>query len=192
MDELRDLSRLQVEGLSSVWSARPAARSCRIIPGSRNVTVTTEGRVVETEAEFEHSIETVWRAMTDSEWLAVWFFPNDIEPVMGHKFTIWGRPIERWDGEFKCQVLAVEAPGKIVFRWYGGHEELKTFGRYMDTTVTWTLSALPGGGTRFHFVHEGFGMDPSYDALFEIMTKGSQSVLRSLAKRLPDLVEHGA
>jgi uncharacterized protein YndB with AHSA1/START domain len=170
----------------------PGRSILSIIPGSRNVTVITEGRVVETEAEFEHSIETVWRAMTDSEWLAVWFFPNDIEPVMGHKFTIWGRPIERWDGEFKCQVLAVEAPGKIVFRWYGGHGELKTFGRYMDTTVTWTLSALPGGRTRFHFVHEGFGMDPSYDALFEIMTKGSQSVLRSLAKRLPDLVEHGA
>lgn len=156
------------------------------------MTVTTETRSVTTEAEFEHPIETVWRAMTDSEWLAVWFFPNDIQPVMGHKFTIWGRPIERWDGEFKCQVLAVEPPNKISFRWYGGDDELKAFGRYMDTTVSWSLSPLPGGKTRFLFVHEGFGVDPQSDALYDVMTKGSESVLRSLARRLPDLVEHGA
>jgi uncharacterized protein YndB with AHSA1/START domain len=66
------------------------------------VTEVSETRSVLAEADFEVPVETLWRAMTDSEWLAVWFFPNDILPVEGHKFTIWGRPIERWDGEFKC------------------------------------------------------------------------------------------
>ena len=89
-------------------------------------------------------------------------------------------------------MLAVEAPTKISFRWFGGQEELKAFGRYMDTTVTWTLSPLPNGGTHFRFVHEGFGTDPQSDALYEVMAKGSESVLRSLAKRLPDLVKYGA
>lgn len=151
-----------------------------------------ETRVIETEAELEHPTDTVWRAMTDSEWLAVWFFPNDIQPNVGHKFTIWGRPIERWDGEFKCEVLAVD-PGKLLkFRWYGGHEELKGFGHYMDTVVTWTLQPLDNGGTRFQFRHEGFGTDPASEPVIEVMTKGSQSVLRSLARRLPDLIQHGA
>jgi uncharacterized protein YndB with AHSA1/START domain len=170
------------------------ARSLLLIfvNGSWTVTEPSATRSVVTEVDFEYPVETVWRAMTDSEWLAVWFFPNDIQPVEGHKFTIWGRPIERWDGEFNCQVLAVEAPKMIRFRWFGGHEELKAFGRYMDTTVTWTLSPLPNGGTHFHFVQEGLGADPQSDVLYEVMVKGSESVLRSLTKRLPDLIEHGA
>jgi uncharacterized protein YndB with AHSA1/START domain len=156
------------------------------------VTEVSETRSVLSEADFDFHVETLWRAMTDSEWLAVWFFPNDILPVEGHKFTIWGRPIERWDGEFKCQVLALDAPKMMSFRWYGGDEELKGFGRYMDTTVTWTLSPLPNGGTNFRFVHDGFGTDPQSDGVYDVMVKGSQSVLRSLANRLPDLVKHGA
>jgi len=156
------------------------------------VTDPQKTRSISSEADFEQNIEIVWRALTDSEWLAVWFFPNDIQPVAGHKFTIWGRPVERWDGEFQCQVLAVEAPHKISFRWSGGHEELKAFGHYIDTSVTWTLSELPNGGTKFHFLHEGFSTDPASDGVYDVMSKGSQSVLRTLAKRLPDLIEHGA
>src|SRR5271169_4876526 len=111
--------------------------------GAAAVTEVFEMRSLLTEVDLAYPVETVWQAMSDSEWLAVWFFPNDIQPVVGHKFTIWGRPIERWDGEFKCQVLAVEAPRMISFRWFGGDAELKGFGRYMDTTVTWTISPLP-------------------------------------------------
>jgi uncharacterized protein YndB with AHSA1/START domain len=152
----------------------------------------TETRSVLSKADFEQPVDTLWRALTDSEWLAVWFFPNDIQPVVGHKFTIWSRPIERWDGEFKCEVLTVDAPNSLSFRWYGGDKELKAFGRYMDTKVIWTLTPTASGGTHFSFVHEGFGTDAESDAVFNVMAKGSESVLRSLAKRLPDLVEHGA
>lgn len=152
----------------------------------------SETHTISKEVDFGDPPETVWRAMTDSEWLAVWFFPNDIKPVAGHKFTIWGRPIERWDGEFNCEVLAVEDQKMIRFRWYGGHEELKGFGRYIDTTVTWTLTPLDNGGTHFLFVHEGFKTDPESSAVYEVFSKGAESVLKSLAKRLPDLIEHGA
>jgi uncharacterized protein YndB with AHSA1/START domain len=89
-------------------------------------------------------------------------------------------------------MLALDAPKMMSFRWYGGDDELKGFGRSMDTTVTWTLSPLPNGGTNFRFVHDGFGTDPQSDGVYDVMVKGSQSVLRSLAKRLPDLVKHGA
>lgn len=151
-----------------------------------------ETRSILSEADFTYPIETVWQAMTDSEWLAVWFFPNDIQPVTGHKFTIWGRPIERWDGEFQCEVVEVQPPKMIRFSWKGGHEELKAFGHYIDTQVTWTLTPNADGGTHFRFEHTGFGTDPSNDGVFDVMTKGSESVLRSLARRLPDLIEHGA
>jgi uncharacterized protein YndB with AHSA1/START domain len=165
----------------SVWLAR-----------ADPVTEVIETHALTSQADLAHGVDDVWRAMTDSEWLAVWFFPNDIQPVPGHRFTIWGRPIERWDGEFKCEVLAVEAPRMLRFRWWGGHEELKGFGRYMDTTVTWTLSPLEGGGARLRFDHEGLPGDPESANLREVMAKGAESVLRNLARRLPDLLEHGA
>jgi uncharacterized protein YndB with AHSA1/START domain len=151
----------------------------------------SQTRSLTTEKDIEHPVEAVWRAMTDSESLAVWFFPNDIEPVVGHKFTIWSRPIERWDGEFKCVVLAAEPNAMLRFRWSGGHEELKGFGRYMDTTVTWTLSPLPNGGAHFVYVQEGIDAAPEADAICDILRKGSESVLKTLVKRLPQLIEHG-
>ncbi|MFG1347452.1 SRPBCC domain-containing protein [Xanthobacter autotrophicus DSM 431] len=156
------------------------------------MTDVVETRSIVSEAEFEHPVELVWRAMTDSEWLAVWFFPNDIQPLEGHKFTIWGRPIERWDGEFQCQVKTAIPERELSFRWSGGHEELKGFGHYIDTVVTWTLTPTPGGGTHFRFQHDGFGTEAASDGVFDVMTKGSQSVLRTLARRLPDLIAHGA
>jgi uncharacterized protein YndB with AHSA1/START domain len=152
----------------------------------------TETRSITTDKELDHPVDAVWRAMTDSEWLAVWFFPNDIKPVEKHSFTIWSRPIERWDGEFQCKVLEVEDRKMLKFSWKGGHEELKAFGHYMDVVVTWTISELPGGRTHFHFVQEGIEAGPAADALYDIMMKGADSVLRSLAKRLPDLLEHDA
>ncbi|MDI4665166.1 SRPBCC domain-containing protein [Xanthobacter autotrophicus] len=151
-----------------------------------------ETRSIVTEAEFDQPVDIVWRAITDSEWLAVWFFPNDIQPLEGHKFTIWGRPIERWDGEFQCQVKTAIAPRELSFSWKGGHEELKGFGHYIDTLVTWTLTPTESGGTHFRFVHEGFSTDATSDGVFDVMNKGSQSVLRTLTRRLPDLIQHGA
>jgi uncharacterized protein YndB with AHSA1/START domain len=149
-------------------------------------------RSIATEKTLAHPIEAVWRAMTDSEWLAVWFFPNDILPEAGHKFTIWSRPVERWDGDFKCVVLDVEPNARLRFSWSGGHEELKGFGRFMDTTVTWTISSLPDGGTHFAYVQEGIDAAPESDAVYEILRKGTESVLNILVKRLPQLIEHGA
>lgn len=143
------------------------------------------------DADFPFPVEKVWKALTDSEMLTMWFFPNDIAPVAGHKFTIWSRPIERWDGDFQCQVLSVQAPTTISFAWKGGAEELKGFGKLMNTKVTWTLSATDDGGTHFHFEHGGFAIDEAYDNVFEIITKGTESVLRALAKRLPDMDEEG-
>jgi len=152
----------------------------------------SQTRSITTEKDLAYPIEAVWRAMTDSEWLAVWFFPNDIQPTVGHKFTIWSRPVERWDGDFKCVVLAAEPNALLRFSWSGGHEELKGFGRYMDTTVTWTISPLPDGGTRLVYVQEGIDPAPESDAVYEILRKGTESVLNILVKRLPQLIEHGA
>ena len=81
---------------------------------------------------------------------------------------------------------------ELSFSWKGGHEELKGFGHYIDTLVTWTLTPTPTGGTHFRFVHDGFSTAATSDGVFDVMNKGSQSVLRTLTRRLPDLIQHGA
>jgi len=36
------------------------------------------------EAVYDHPIERVWRAITDSQAIAQWLMKNDFEPRVGH------------------------------------------------------------------------------------------------------------
>ncbi len=146
-------------------------------------------RCIRVETDIPYPVDKVWRALTDSECLALWFFKNDLVPEFGHKFTFRTRPIERWDGEFQCQVLDVEENQKISYTWKGGSPELKRFGHYIDTMATWTMAPNPDGTTHLKFEHDGFDKDESCDGCFEDMSKGAESVLRTLVKRIPDFDE---
>ncbi|MGB8278909.1 MAG: SRPBCC domain-containing protein [Methylovirgula sp.] len=146
-------------------------------------------RSIREEVDLPYPIEKVWRAITDSECIALWFMKNDLKPDFGHKFTLRSRPIERWDGEFQCQVLEVEENQMISFTWKGGHEELKLFGHYIDTIATWTVTPNADGTTHFVFLHEGFGLEEESNGVYDAMTKGTQSVLRTLNKMIPDFDE---
>ena len=146
-------------------------------------------RSIKEEVDLPYPLEKVWRAITDSECIALWFMKNDLKPDFGHKFTLRSRPIERWDGEFQCQVLEVEENKMISFTWKGGHQELKLFGHYMDTIATWTITPNADGSTHFVFLHEGFGTDEESDGCYNAMVKGTQSVLRTLNKMIPDFDE---
>jgi uncharacterized protein YndB with AHSA1/START domain len=71
-----------------------------------------------------HSIDKVWRAVTEPEHLAAWF-PDTVEGTMtpGGKlrFAIEGHG--EADGSFDGEVLAVEAPTLLALRW--GTDELR-------------------------------------------------------------------
>lgn len=144
-------------------------------------------RSVVVEADLDYSPDKVWFALTDSESIAVWMMSNDLKPEVGYKFTFRARPIERWDGEFQCEVLEVEPERKLSYSWKGGHPELKGFGKYIETVATWTLTPLPDGKTHLRFEHGGFSTAADADGVFETMSKGAQSVVKALAKRIPDL-----
>lgn len=62
----------------------------------------------------------VWRALTEPRLLEAWLMPNDIAPVVGHKFTMQTRPMGTWDGVVQCEVLKVEPLKRLVFSWKGG------------------------------------------------------------------------
>jgi uncharacterized protein YndB with AHSA1/START domain len=67
-----------------------------------------------------HPPERVWRALTDAEALARWLMPNDFAPKVGHAFTMQTKPGPGFDAVVRCEVLELDAPRVMVWRWQGG------------------------------------------------------------------------
>jgi uncharacterized protein YndB with AHSA1/START domain len=84
------------------------------------------------ERELAHPQAKVWRALSEPALLEQWMLKNDFQPVVGHKFTFRGEPRGEWDGIVPCEVLGVEPPAKLTFRWY-------------SWTVILTLTPTAGG-----------------------------------------------
>lgn len=98
----------------------------------------------------------VWRALTEPELLASWLMQNDIRPEVGHRFTMRAQPVPGWDGVVHCEVLEVETERRLQYSWRGGSDEIEGYGGRLDTVVTWTLEAAPGGSTLLRLEHSGF------------------------------------
>jgi uncharacterized protein YndB with AHSA1/START domain len=107
----------------------------------------------------------VWRALTEPALLARWLMENDIAPVVGHRFTMRAQPMPGWDGVVACEVLAVEPERLLRYSWRGGSPEHR-----IDTTVTWTLTPSPTGGTQLRLEHAGFR--PADAMAFDGLSKG--------------------
>jgi uncharacterized protein YndB with AHSA1/START domain len=120
-----------------------------------------------------HPPRKVWRVLTEPDLLARWFMPNDIKPVVGHKFHLIAeaRPGAGFEGgPVPCEVLEVEPEQLLKFSW--GER----------WTVTWRLRP-EGKGTRLLLTHDGFGPDEL--RVRTIMNGGWRSgVLRRLAQLL--------
>jgi uncharacterized protein YndB with AHSA1/START domain len=101
------------------------------------------------EKELPHPPEKVWRALTEGPLIREWLMSNDLQPVVGHKFTFRSMPMPDWDGIVDCEVLAVEPQQRLSYSW-------KALG--LDSVVDWTLA--PGsGGTLVRMEQSGFRPD---------------------------------
>lgn len=102
------------------------------------------------EFELPHPPEKVWRALTDPALLAEWLLPVfDLSLEPGAAFTFRRDPMPGWDGVVHCRVRESDPPRRLSYAWVVGD---------MDTVVTFTLSARPGG-TRMTLVQSGFRPD---------------------------------
>lgn len=94
--------------------------------------------------------DEVWAALTDSESLADWMYPNDFEPRVGHRFTfeVPGNPAVHFDGlTVQCEVVECDPPRRLAFTWEAGP--------IVGTQVSYRLEP-EGEGTRVVFEHAGF------------------------------------
>jgi uncharacterized protein YndB with AHSA1/START domain len=146
-----------------------------------------ETRSIVVDFDVPQSTTQVWRALTQAELVERWLMPNDLQPVVGHQFQFHTQPVAGWDGTVDCEVLAVEPEHLLAYSWRGGSREIQGYGHRLDTTVTWTLSPTPNGGTHVHLEHSGFTDADTF--AYENMGNGwrsnvAQALVRVLAQLL--------
>jgi uncharacterized protein YndB with AHSA1/START domain len=123
--------------------------------------------LITVEYHLPHSPTKVWRALTESDLMAKWLMPNDFRAEVGHCFQFRAPPMPHWDGIVHCEVREVDPPWRLSYTWVGGSREA---GTYLDTTVTWRLSAAANGGTLLRLEHAGFL--PTNQFALDGMSKG--------------------
>lgn len=129
--------------------------------------MTTSTAVIRLERYFSQPPAAVWRVLTTPELFERWWAKGDIQPRVGHRFSL---DMGRW-GQQACEVLAVEPERLLSIRFAEGQ---------LDTTITWQLSA-EGEGTRLRFTHEGFDLDsPLGKSAYEGMKPGWPALLDRL------------
>jgi uncharacterized protein YndB with AHSA1/START domain len=128
---------------------------------------------------FPNTPETLWRTLTTGDLIGRWFMvPTGFEPVPGTRFTFRTKAAGAWDGVIHCEVLEAIPGERLVYGWKGGHSGNVGYGSRLDTTVTWTLSTVPGG-TRLGLVHAGF-VTPRNDSAFKTMSEGWKHVMQTV------------
>lgn len=98
-----------------------------------------------------HPPARIWRALTTSELIAEWLMTNDFAPQTGHRFTFRAPPVPGWSGITHCEVLQVDEPRLLSYRWGDGSESDSG----LVTVVTWTLTPSDNG-TLVRMEHSGF------------------------------------
>lgn len=91
---------------------------------------------------------------TVSELLEQWLMKNTFQPVVGHKFNFYTKPIPKmgFDGIVYCEVLEVVPCKKLVYTWKGGSSPENLT---LDTILIWTLTPREDG-TDLLLEHKGF------------------------------------
>jgi uncharacterized protein YndB with AHSA1/START domain len=111
----------------------------------------TQTKSIVIERVVAHAPEKVWRALTEPAIIERWLMRNDFAPVPGHRFDFHATPVPGWSGVTHCEVLTVEPPHRLAYRWGDGTESDSG----LKTVVTWTLTP-EDGGTDIRMEHSGF------------------------------------
>ena len=98
-----------------------------------------------------HPPEKIWHALTQSHLIEEWLMKNDFQPRVGHRFQFRAQPVPGWSGVTNCEVLEVDAPKRLAYRWGDGSESDSG----LKTIVTWTLTPQ-ADGTHVRMEHSGF------------------------------------
>lgn len=105
----------------------------------------TETRSIVIERDLTHPPEKVWRALTMPHLIEEWLMKTDFAAETGHQFELRAD----W-GTVNCEVITVEPGRRLAYTWNAGDDATG-----LRSTVTWTLTPMPGG-TRLRMEQAGF------------------------------------
>lgn len=111
--------------------------------------------------EFDAEIHLVWRAITENDLMAKWYFDlEEFRPDVGFKFEFISGPENGFQYNHICEVTEVIFEKKLAYTWrYEGFEG--------NTLVTFELRDQ-GGKTRMNFTHSGLSSFPHANPDFAI------------------------
>ncbi len=103
---------------------------------------TPTSRAAVVERRVPHSLDKVWRALTQGPLLEAWLMANDFEPVVGHRFTFRMPAMQGWNGVTDSEVLSVVPQRELSYTWNASGDEAADG---LKTVVTWTLEQQADG-----------------------------------------------
>lgn len=105
------------------------------------MTQTDDTKTLIVEREMPHSLEKIWRALTQEPLIEEWLMKNDFKPVVDYRFDLRAD----W-GVVNCQVLAIEPNKLLSYTW-------ESLG--LKSAITWTLTPT-SSGTHLRMEQSGF------------------------------------
>jgi uncharacterized protein YndB with AHSA1/START domain len=135
----------------------------------------TAAKNIVVEREMPHPREKVWRALTSSALIADWLMANDFEPEVGRRFQFRATPVPGWSGVTNCEVIEVDPPHRLAYRWGDGSESASG----LKTLVAWTLTPT-AGGTMVRMEQSGFR--PADEGGYQAMSGGWPRILAGLER----------
>ncbi len=140
--------------------------------------------VITKEHVFNHSIDTVWRAITDAKEISTWFIKADFKAEKGYAYTFTSDPNDK-----DCTIIngkVKEAtPYTLIYTWI-------VSGTHVETTVKWQLEAT-SSGTKLYLEHSGISNYPEKTAIkmFESFSGGWANCVTELEGYLKKTVHAG-
>lgn len=128
------------------------------------------------EKTFEHSIDKVWKAITNAEELSTWFVNADFKPEIGYNYKFKAL------GEEECPLITGEVkkatPYTLVYTWEVENTNVQTL-------VSWELEEV-NGQTKLTLVHSGISQYPGDTAvkMFNSFKGGWENCMKGLEQFL--------
>ncbi len=138
--------------------------------------------VIRKEQIFNHSIESVWNAITKQEEISSWFIKADFRAEKGYQYTF------NSDGE-NCSSIKGEikeaSPYTLVYTWIVTENPV-------ETTVKWVLEEVETG-TKLSLEHSGISQYKGETAItmFDSFNGGWNNCVSSLITYLKQAVHAG-
>lgn len=135
----------------------------------------TAAKSIVVEREMPHAPDKIWRALTTSALIADWLMANDFEAEPGHRFQFRATPVPGWSGITNCEVIEIDPPHRLAYRWGDGSESASG----LRTLVTWTLTPT-AAGTLVRMEQSGFR--PEDEGGYQAMSGGWPRILAGLER----------